>query len=138
MNFQGAIFDMDGTIIDSMSIYRTLGSNFLKKYHITPPYDLHKKIESMTLESSAIYFAENFSLNMTPQEVLRQWHEDVAFEYENNVPLKEYTREFLQKLHKKNIKLCVATLTNQELAQKVLRRLGVLDLFQFIITAEEV
>ncbi|MGI5891825.1 MAG: thiamine phosphate synthase [Bacillota bacterium] len=134
---QGMIFDMDGTLLDSLPAWSQLTDNFLLKFQVNPPPDIHKIIEKFTLEESAKYFADNFPVSMTGREILAQWRQEMSDQYKYHIKLKPGVKEFVSIMYEKGVKMCVATLTDKNLAQIALERLGVAQYMQFIITVEE-
>ncbi len=137
MDFEGAIFDMDGTILDSMGIYKNIGRDFLLKRGIPIPEGLVKRVENFTLEQSAQYFSDNFTPELTLKEILEEWKLQLQKGYENSVELKAYTREFLDCLKAKNIPMAIATATPKPLALAALKRLEIDCFFKVILTVQE-
>ncbi|MDF2613268.1 MAG: putative hydrolase [Clostridia bacterium] len=137
MIFKGAIFDLDGTLIDSMAVWKHIGAEFLLSHGITPPEDIEAILKPMSFYQSAQYFMEEHQINYTPEEIMEMVYKQVADKYRETIPLKEAVKEYLTKLRQKEIKMCVATASNKELAAYALKRLGVLHLFDFIITCDE-
>jgi len=138
MKFKGAIFDLDGTLIDSMTVWENIGAEFLLSHGITPPKNIKAILKPMSFYQSAKYFMEEYKISYTPEEIMDRVYEHVADKYREMIPLKEAVQEYLAKLNQKGIKMCVATASNKELATEALRRLGVLDYFEFIITCDEI
>ncbi len=137
MKCKGAIFDMDGTLIDSMTLWDNLGELYVKKQGKSPEAGLTEKLKSMSLPQSAQYLKKRYALPYTEREIIEQVDTLIAYEYRNEIPLKPYAASFLEKLKKDGVKMCVATATNYPLAKGALDRLGVLNYFDFILTCTE-
>ncbi|WP_434284341.1 HAD family hydrolase [Clostridium botulinum] len=137
-NIEGAIFDLDGTLIDSMGIWEKIDYDFLNKRNLKIPQDLKDKIEALTFEEGANFFKKNFKLKESQEEILKEWHNMVVKEYSHNIKLKNNVRDFLIKLKNKGVKLAIATSNTPELTKLVLENNKILDLFDSITTISEV
>ncbi|MDE5771570.1 MAG: HAD family phosphatase [Ruminococcus sp.] len=135
---KGVIFDLDGTIIDSMNIWCNIDHAFLKENGIeNPPADVSDKVKKLTIDDAAKYFINNFGLKCTVKYIVDRIEELVRIEYEENIPLKPYVNEVLDILDRKNIPYGIATATYRSLAESVLKRLGIYRRFRFLLTESE-
>lgn len=123
------IFDMDGTLLDSMGMWQQLDRRFLRENGIEPPEDISEIVKSMTLETSSAYFVERFHLPMTPQQVCDRVEALAAEAYRRELPLKEGAKDFLQALAARGIPCAVASVTYPALLEAALERLGVRQYF---------
>lgn len=137
-NIEGAIFDLDGTLIDSMGIWEKIDYDFLNKRNLKVPQDLKDKIGTLTFEEGANFFKKNFKLKESQEEILKEWHNMVVKEYSHNIKLKNNVRDFLINLKNKGVKLAIATSNTPELTKLVLENNKILDLFDSITTISEV
>lgn len=137
-DFEAVIFDMDGTILDSMAMWAHLGSDFLKSYGVNPPSDIDDIIMPMGMYESAKYFVDNFDINLTVDEIVKQVYASIENQYKDHLQLKPFVYDYFKALHEKGIKMCVATATDKTLAEAVLKRVGVLEFLEFVITCDEV
>lgn len=134
-----AIFDMDGTLVDSMGYWLRLGGEFLLSKGIRDlPEDLWDALQAMTMPQSAAYFARRFGLAGPPERLEREMMEIMAGHYRRDILLKPGMAEYLAALRSRGTALCVATNTPAPLVRTCLGRLGVLDMFRFCISSEEV
>jgi len=131
---QGAIFDLDGTLIDSMPLWDNIGISLLESLGATPLPDLKEQLRPMSLEESCVYIKKEYSLKQTPDELLFMLLNMVKDSY-RNVPLKNGVKEMLSSM--KGVKKYICTLTEPKLAQAVLERNGVWDYFDGIVSATE-
>jgi HAD superfamily hydrolase (TIGR01509 family) len=135
---KGVIFDLDGTLIDSMWIWKEIDIQFLSKRGIELPDDLQKAIEGMSFTETAIYFKERFSLKESIEAIKAEWNA-MAYEfYTNKVPLKDGVMEFIKDLKDRGLKLGIGTSNSRELAIEVLKRHNILPYFDTLRTSCEV
>lgn len=138
MKYKGIIFDLDGTLIDSMSVWDHVGKDFLIGQGIHPPQDLNDRIKNMSFEQSARYFEDAFGLSLTVKEIIAEFNRLAEHQYKYFISLKPYVREFLEKAKKRDIKMCIATANDKILTTYVLNRSNSTHYFEFILTSEEV
>lgn len=134
---QYAIFDMDGTLIDSMPAWIRLGGDYLRSKGIEPPAGMREEIASMTMLESGQY-ASRLGVPGTPQEIADELTEWMARQYRETIPERAGIRSYLRLCREAGVRMCVATATNRLLAQKCLKRLGLLSFFEFLVSCEDI
>lgn len=137
-NIEGAVFDLDGTLLDSSWVWEKVDEKFLGDRGFQVPDDYVDEISPLGAERAAVYTIERFGLNEDKDDIVREWIEMAKKEYATDVVCKPYAKEFLEELHKLNIKMAVATSSDRELFMKTLEREGILKYFQKIVTVDEV
>lgn len=137
-NFKGAIFDLDGTIIDSMNVWENIDIKFLAKRNINMPEDYMEKINNMSFENAAKYTIERFNLEEKEADIIREWNEMAIYEYSHNIKLKPNVKVYLEQLKSNNIKIALATASPKELYKPVLKNNKIYDYFYAFTTLEEV
>ena len=137
-NIEGAVFDLDGTLLDSSWVWEKVDEKFLGDRGFQVPDDYVDEISPLGAERAAVYTIERFGLNEDKDDIVREWIEMAKKEYATEVVCKPYAKEFLEELHKLNIKMAVATSSDRELFMKTLEREGILKYFQKILTVDEV
>ena len=138
-NKKAVIFDLDGSLVDSMWVWIHVDKIFMEKYNITPPTDYHKAIEGMSYTETAQYFVDTFpTLDLTVDEIKDEWTNMTKDLYKNDVCLKEGAFEFLETMRRDGVQLGIATSNSRELAETVLRSLRILHYFASIRTSCEV
>ena len=137
-DINGVIFDMDGTLIDSMWVWSKIDTDFLSKRGFTPPGNLKSEIEHLTFIECAEYFKKNFSIDGTIEDIIEEWNDMAEYEYEHNIKLKPGAEAFLKLLKTLNIKVGIATSNSSYLIEKVLKNNGIYDYFDAITTVDEV
>lgn len=135
---KGIIFDLDGTLIDSMQIWYDIDRRFLIENGVkNPPREISDRLKKMTIFQSSEVFIKEFGLNCTKEYVIKRIEELVRIEYEKNIPLKPYATELLDFLDSRGIPYGVATATYKALAEAALTRLGIRDRISFLLTDKE-
>ena len=137
-NIEGAVFDLDGTLLDSSWVWEKVDEKFLGDRGFQVPDDYVDEISPLGAERAAVYTIERFGLIEDKVDIVREWIEMAKKEYATEVVCKPYAKEFLEELHKLNIKMAVATSSDRELFMKTLEREGILKYFQKIVTVDEV
>lgn len=137
MDFKNAIFDLDGTLLDSMPVWDNIGVEYLKEKGINPPDNLQEILKPMGFVQCAEYFIHTLGLKMTVLDVVGEINDLVEYKYRHVIPLKENVKDFLEKLKRKSINICVATAMDKELALAAIKRTGINKYFSFIETCGE-
>ena len=135
---KGAIFDADGTLLDSMSVWDTLGEKYLRKKGIVPEKNIRETIKNMSLPQAAVYFQTAYGITDAEDKIIEDINGIAASFYINEVKLKEGVKTVLDKLKQKNVKMCVATATDKGLIEKALERNGIRDYFEAVLTCTDV
>ena len=116
MNKKFAIFDMDGTLVDSMPWWQGLAKEYLLKEgveEISP--EVLEKIRPLTITESAVLFKEIYGIQGTPEEMAAKVNGLMAEHYKKDIPLKPGVREYLAGLKEQGVKMCVASATAEHL-----------------------
>ncbi len=137
-NITGAIFDLDGTILDSMFIWNEIGYKFLANKKIQAPPGADKEFIKMSLKQAAEYYIANFDNTATIESIINDINKLVEDFYFNEVINKPGVTEFLEVLKKRGVKMCVATATDKYLVEKALERNGLRHYFSEIFTCNGV
>lgn len=129
-SFDAAIFDMDGTIMDSLGIWERIDYDFLeKKRGIKVPHDYVHDIAAMSFSEIADYTIKRFNLPDTPAELMQEWTDMAIHEYAHNVPLKPHVREYISCLKKQGKKIALCTSSPEYFFRPALKNNGIYDLF---------
>ncbi len=137
MKIKGIIFDFDGTLFDTMSIWETAGIDYLKSIGCTAEKDLNKKLYAMSLLQSAGYLKEQYGLSVTTKEIISGINKIVEDFYYYHAMPKEGVIELLSVLKSKGIKMCIATATERHLIEAALKRCNISGFFEEIFTCSE-
>ena len=137
-HIKGAIFDLDGTLIDSMGIWKEICIRYLHKRNISIPKNLNEKAKTMTFEEVASYFKQKFNLPDTSEEIMNKWNDMAFYEYTHNIGLKKGVKEFLTFLKDNDIKIGLATANSSRLLETVLKSNNIWHYFNVVTTIDEV
>lgn len=135
---KGLIFDLDGTLLDSMPSWQQQLNDCLLSRGITPPDDLLDRTKTLGLESATGMVLKEFNLPDDPAEVYHSFQVNMEKLYCSKIPLKEGVYDFLKEMSAKGAPMAVATATSKDLVEKVLAFHHLTDLFQCVTTVAEV
>ena len=134
---KGYIFDLDGTLIDSQWVWRDSTIEIFEELHLENPLDVYKDIRSFSLEEAGYYIIERFSLSLSYEELSEMIIENVKQKYDQQVKAKEGVIEKLKSFHQQGIKMIIATASEHELIEICLKRLGIDQFMEYIITTSQ-
>ena len=121
MRLQSAIFDMDGTLLDSMPMWRSRGSTLVRSHGLTPPPDLDRRVNPLNLLAGAACCKELCGLPGTPEELAEEMLSQIGDFYRTQVRPKPGLERFLSLLKMEGVWMYVATATDRPLAEAALR-----------------
>ena len=138
MQVKYIIFDMDGTLLDSLSVWADSDREFIngQGQDYDPVHSLAMK--KMHFYSACEYLVRTFSLPFTPEETGQRILEIVEKRYLTDIPLKDGAEKFLEAAHSAGIRMCVATSNKKSLAEGALQGLGIMKYMEFVLTSDEV
>ena len=136
---KAVIFDMDGSLVDSMWIWPEVDRIYMTKYHLSPPETFHKDIEGRSYTETAQYFVDTFStLDRTVEQVMKEWRDMTIRLYATKVFPKPGAVEFLESMRRAGVKLGIATSNNREIAEAALNARNLAGFFDSVRTSCEV
>ena len=136
--FLGAIFDLDGTLLDSMHVWSDIDVAFLKKRGLGVPKGYAETLAPLTFRETAEYTIDLFHLKETPEAVMAEWNHMAVDAYSREVEMKPHAREYLTRLKQMGVRLGVCTALSPELYVPALEHHGILRWFDAIVTTDEV
>ncbi|MGN0255569.1 MAG: HAD family hydrolase [Chordicoccus sp.] len=135
--FSAAIFDMDGTLVDSMSMWSDIDREYLEKYGIPMPPDLQKAIDPLTWEECELYFRDVLGIKKEPAEIGREWLDMALQKYEHEVALKPGVKEILAYLKGNGTAIGVASSSSRAMIEGALGAHDILRYFDAIVSCDE-
>lgn len=135
---EAVIFDLDGSLVDSMWMWREIDIEYLGRFGIPLPEKLQADIEGMSFSETAVYFKDRFALPDSLEQIKADWNRMAWDKYTYEVPLKPGIKEFLQGCKEHHIKLGIATSNSRELVDNIAKVHGLDDDFDCIMTGCEV
>lgn len=135
---KAALFDLDGTLVDSMWMWKQIDIEFLGRFGYECPDDLQKVIEGMSFSETAVYFKERFDLPMDLDEIKACWTQMSIDKYRYEVPFKPGAHEFLKYCKENGIRTGIATSNGRDMVDAVIESLKMGEYLQVVTTACEV
>lgn len=135
---KAVIFDLDGTLVDSMWMWKAIDEEYLGRYGLDCPEDLQPIIEGMSFSETAQYFKKRFQLEDTVEQIKADWNELAYEKYMQEVPLKPGASDFLRYLKSQGVRTGIATSNSATLANAVLKQLNIRSYFDAVHTSCEV
>ena len=137
-HIKGVIFDLDGTLLDSIGMWQEIDREYLARFRKMAPDDLQRRIEGFSVLETAQYFQSAFALRDSIETVIADWNEMAREEYLYRLPLKEGGEELEKRLAGEGIKLGIATTNYRNLTEGCLERHGILSFFSAVMTSAEI
>ena len=136
--FQGAIFDLDGTLVDSMGVWHWIDREFLGRRGIEMDDTYTHAVKTMKYETAAVYTIQRYGLQESVQQVMAEWDSMALEAYRNHIRCKPGAAEYLRQLKDKGVKLALATVSHRALSEAVLRSNGIYELFDVLTDVSQV
>ncbi len=137
-NFKGAIFDLDGTLLDSMHIWHDVDEEFFRRRNLKVTSEYIEVIKNMHLGAAAVYTKEKYNIQESVEDIVEEWLDLCAQGYLNDVDLKDGVFEYLKMLSDNGIKMAFATASEKQVCEGVLKKHGIFDFFETFAYVSEI
>lgn len=137
-NIEAAIFDLDGTVFDSMDVWKNVDLRFFNEHSLFLTDDYFDNIMHKRLRDAAEYTIERYALSMSIDQVVDEWTHLAKEEFENNVLPKKGIIDYLKKLREQGVKTSIATANEKDIFLETLKKFDMHKLFDDIVTLTEV
>lgn len=134
---KGAIFDMDGTILDSIGVWDKIDEDYLAARGIAVPENYAREISRLTSRECADYSIRRFSLKESAEELIAEWEERALYEYSNNLSLKAGAEKYIRAQKMSGVKISLATSSSKRLYEAAMKHCGIYDLFDAFVTTDD-
>lgn len=131
---KAAVFDMDGTLLDSMGMWGTLDIQYMNGLGIEPDADFHRNVSTMMLPEAAEYICTHYGVPYTPAQVVEQFTEMASGYYRESLPVKRTVPGLVKALHGAGIKMAVATANEYEMSRAALERNHIMPYMEGLVT----
>lgn len=138
MKISGAIFDMDGTLLNSMQIWTCIGERYLATKGLLPKEDINYIFLNNKLSYSINYVKKQYELEESEEQILAEARELLRKFYMEEMTIKNHVFEFLTAMKADGVKMCVATATDAPLAELALKKAGIFDFFEAVYSCHTV
>lgn len=135
---KGAIFDLDGTLLDSMHIWNTVGTDYLISRGVTPEPGLMEKFKKFSIIQAAEYCRRFYGITDSTQSIVDGINSMAEGFYSFKAEIKPGVARMLEKMSANGVKMCVATATDRHMVEAALKRNGIYRFFDGIFTCTEV
>ncbi len=136
-NKKAIIFDMDGTLVDSMGVWKNIDIEYLSSLNIPFPENLQKCIEGMCFHDTASYFKNRFGIKASLEEIEKIWNDMAEYKYSHEVKVKDGVERLLKYAKETGLKLGIATSNSRRLTDALLKAKGLDSTFDFVLTGCE-
>lgn len=134
---KAAIFDLDGTLLDSMGVWDRVDVEVLNRRGFEVPADYMGAVSAMQFDQIANYTIARFGLSDTPQQLMNEWNEIASYAYATEVQLKPYAFDYLTQLKNSGAKLAVATSLPPNLREPAMQHVGIDGLFDVVCSVDD-
>lgn len=135
---KACIFDLDGTLLDSMRLWEQIDRDFLTQRGLEVPPDYVEAVTSLSFPEAAAYTIRRFRLPDSADSLMREWNDRAVYAYGHTISMKPYAKEYLLRLKERGVKLGIATSLSGALYRPALAQHGIGHFFDVICSTDEV
>lgn len=134
---KGFIFDLDGTLLDSLDMWKNIDVEYMARYGIQYKDEYGDRIKRLTFQECAYYFRDELGIDRKIDDILQDWREMSYDAYKYELQLKPYAYEFVRECSKHG-KCMVATSCQEDCAIEALKHLGLYEYMDCVLTTTEI
>jgi len=138
IDFDGVIFDLDGTIADSHYVWKKVDSDFFGKRGRDIPSDYSQEVGSMSFKDAAVFTKNKYGFSETVDEIMEEWYSMAVNEYTFNVQAKPFAKEYIEYLKNRGVKIALCTASPRELFEPFLKNNQIFSYFDVFVSGTEV
>lgn len=135
---EAVLFDIDGTLIDSMGVWGEVDRIYLSRFNIPLPDHLPDTLAGLSIAQTAAYFRDVLGVPESNEKMLAAWNELAFEQYSHHIQPKEDALRFVQEIHDRGILMAVGTSNTRTLAEAAMQRLGFAEYFSCMLTGEDI
>jgi len=138
---RGAVFDMDGTLVDSLFLWEVLWEKFAERYGLPgfrPEEKDDRAVRTMTLKGAMEHIHLRYGLGRDGEELLDEANRLIADFYRNRVALKDGVREFLEYCRSRKISMCIASATAREHVLAAMKHCEIEEYFSAVLSCSDI
>lgn len=136
MRFQYVIFDMDGTLLDSIPYWDRLVPQYLRECGVEAGDDVNGRMASLPLQECGAWLKEQFSLTQAPEDIVNELYERIGKYYKEEILPRAGVKEWLKALRQEGVRMCVATASSAELGKAAMERNGLMPYLDFLVDCQ--
>lgn len=137
MKIKCALFDFDGTLFDSMFIWDSVGEIYLHSLGKEPKPSMREDVRALSLYQSACYFQKEYGLSLSVEQIMTGINQIIEHFYVHEVLPKPGVVDFLERMKKCKVRMCIVTASDRYQIEAALNRCGMEDYFEAIFTCSE-
>lgn len=137
LRFDAMIFDMDGTLLDSMGYWRKINVDFLAARSLTPPEEIRADILETSNRVAARLYAERFEIGMDMVQIMEEYRRRMGVYYQTQIDPKPNALDYVNWLKRQGVRVCVGTASPGDLAVPALERHGLLEPMEFVLSSTD-
>lgn len=134
---EGVIFDLDGTLIDSMGMWTTVDQLYLKSKGKQPKPELASILKKMSMNQTILHFQKEYGIDESMEQIVSEIQALAHESYQYHIPLKEGALDLLRHFKDQQTRMCIATANHRPLAEAAIQRLGLGDFMSHLLTCDE-
>lgn len=135
---KAAIFDVDGTLLNSMPAWENVGSSYVKAQGLVPAEDLDRRVKEFCLRDLSMVLINEYGIDKAVDDIENEISLMVRDKYYYSIPLKPGVEKLVEELYRRGIKMCIASASRHDHIEEALKRCGIMKYFTKIFSCVDV